>query len=577
GSIWTAWEEQEPLAKGDHLLKVTADHPEGIDSIKILANGIVVSEKACAQDPEKFGPECTPGEDEWLVGTYELPPGVLNLEVIITDSKGRSESERFWVQVPYTPPPSPEEEQTPRARDILEFREDYGLEVVFPVANESQLHERVLNLIGAWGNPNTPAGAVARASWERWGVPLRPEDVAEMEYREEYMAVNIPIIEAWATQNRPSTYAGYYVDHAAGGILHVGFTQDQSGALAQLAQQPGILAPGRLAAYAVPPTTARPSLQTTFEQAEAAWDSDSTLGSLVTGMGIDERSNTVEVTGTDPALIEGRLKLLLGSGAPIRAVYEPIGQEFMARDHIDGRIHAGDKTYRKKGGGAIGSCTAGFGAWDRIGTKPNGESEIAPFLMTAAHCGDPGQLFYRAKSNSEGAVNLDTLTKIGHVARTAFVNDGAPFETDAALVKLNGGGLMPRYIHMPGKNPKPVEEPGRPYPGETLCFSAPGGDVSKHPCGEYMGTRVRKTPNKRIVMVARFVGMPGDSGGPVWSPRLQKSVGIILGGPNDGQGRFKGWVTPLLVPRNHEFHAGKVPGALNAPGLGTFHLAVPGG
>lgn len=81
---------------------------------------------------------------------------------------------------------------------------------------------------------------------------------------------------------------------------------------------------------------------------------------------------------------------------------------------------------------------------------------------------------------------------------------------------------------------------------------------------------------KRYVIVARFAGMPGDSGGPVWSPRLQRSVGIILGGPNDGQGRYKGWVTPLLVPRNHENHAAKVPGALNAPGLGTFHLAVAG-
>jgi tripartite motif-containing protein 71 len=561
---------------GDLYLEVIGDSPHGITSIEVLANGDqLVSEKRCDNEPATSCP--TRQEDLWATDTASLAPGVLNLEVIVTNGLGLSESKRWWVTIPPTPPPVPGTPVAPKFSEIQKFREDYGLEVVFPVENERKLVERIYGLINAWHSPGTPAGEVARASWERWGVPLRPEDVAEMEYREWYMAVNIPLIEAWATQNRSSTYAGYYVDHAAGGILRVGFTQDQAGALAQLKPQPGMVAVDRLAAYPTVPTSPRSSLQTTLGQVEAAWDSDSVLSSLVTGTGVDERSNRVEVTGTDPAQIESRLKSLLGSGIPVQAVYEAMGEEFKARDRVDGRVYAGDRILRVKAGGAIGGCTAGFGAWDRIGTKANGEAEIASFVMTAAHCGGLGTVVQRANSNSEGAILTDTLTKIGHVGRTAFVNGGGPFETDAALVKLNAGGLMPRYIYKDVGSLKPVEEAGRPWPGETLCYSAPGAEVTKHPCGEFMGVRVRKTAGgKRYVLVVRFAGMPGDSGGPVWSPRLQQSVGIILGGPNDGQGRYKGWVTPLLVPRNHENHAAQVPGVLNAPGLGTFHLAVPG-
>jgi sugar lactone lactonase YvrE len=570
GTLWDHREEENGLWPGDHVLDVQAFSAEGIASIQIIANGNqLVHETTCEQDPEVQGIECVepPLESEWVASTDAMAPGHLQIEVIATDHAGGSASKRFWVDIPEPPPPpAPGTPTPPRFADILRFRDEYGLEKVFPVANEIERNERIFDLIKAWYEGE----AVARASWERWGVPLRPQDLAEMEYREWYMAVNIPLIEEWATQNRSSTYAGYYMDHPAGGILRVGFTQDQAGALAQLKQLPGMVAVDRIDAYPATPTSARISLQATFDQVEAAWGSDPVLASLVTGTGLDERSNKVEVTGTDPVQIESRLKMLLGSGAPVQGVYEAMGEEFKPRDRVDGRIRAGDHIL-----GSLG-CSAGFGAWDRIGTKPNGDAKIAPFVMTAAHCGGIGQVFQRGESNAEGKILIGTLKKIGHVGRTAFVNGGAPFETDAALVKLNAGDLMPRYIYKDVGSLKPVEEPDRPWPGETLCFSAPGAEVTKHSCGEFVGVRVRKPTGgeKRYVLIARFAGMPGDSGGPVWSPHLERSVGIILGGSGDG--KYQGWVTPLLVPRNHEYHAAKVPGALHAPGLGDFHLAVPG-
>lgn len=85
---------------------------------------------------------------------------------------------------------------------------------------------------------------------------------------------------------------------------------------------------------------------------------------------------------------------------------------------------------------------------------------------------------------------------------------------------------------------------------------------------------MKQTDNgKRLFIITRFAGIPGDSGAPVWSPRTGRSVGLLSGGP-DKAGLIKDWVTPLVVPRG--FEASKVPGILNAPGMNSLHLAVPG-
>lgn len=64
---------------------------------------------------------------------------------------------------------------------------------------------------------------------------------------------------------------------------------------------------------------------------------------------------------------------------------------------------------------------------------------------------------------------------------------------------------------------------------------------------------------------------------PVWSPRLKiKQVcllGLVSGGPNR-PGLIKDWVTPLLLPRGDDPE--QVPGILNAPGMGSLNLAIPG-
>jgi YD repeat-containing protein len=550
----------EPISSGDQVLEVEAYDPEGVASIEIVANGSdLVAEKTC-QEPED---ECPKLSKEFITETENWPPGILQLEVIVTDRENQVASERFWDNIPYTPPPGSEAPEPPRFEEILRFREEFGLDLDLK-GNERARNERIFDLIDAWHNPNTYLGEVARSSMERWGVPMRPQDVAEMEYREWYIANDIPLIEEWAEAQAPGTYAGYYVDHREGGIIHVGFTQNQAERLSELKQQVSLTASDRLAVYPAVPSTPHASLQATVEAVEGDWDTNSVLEALVTEVGIDEESNTVQVGATDVAQVESILRADLGASAPVSVIYETSGEPFAGRNRTSGRILAGDRIInanRSEG------CTAGFGAWEARTKKSTDELTVAMFLLIAGHCGSIGDGLWRAPS--QNSVNKSEWKKIGDVTRTGAPMGGQHYETDAAAVRLEDSGLVPRAIFRNGQNARPVGQAGTAKHGEVLCFS--GQKTNEVQCGEMIGVRRRSwpSPGRHIFIITRFAGLPGDSGAPVWSPRTGKSIGLVSGGPNR-PGLHKDWVTPLVTPRG--FSSEKVPGALGAPGMYSLNI-----
>lgn len=169
GTLVTFKETAKPIEAGDQNLVVEGHSVEGIASIKIIANGgELVDEKTCAQSYEVAGIECQIVPLEWPINTSELSPGIMSVEVQLTDALGLTSTERFWDNIPVTPP-LPEGVPTPPTFESTQtFREEYDLDPDLNYATEElALHDRIYNLLGAWHNPQTPAGEVARASWER--------------------------------------------------------------------------------------------------------------------------------------------------------------------------------------------------------------------------------------------------------------------------------------------------------------------------------------------------------------------------------------------------------------------------
>jgi hypothetical protein len=151
-------ETEKAMEPGAYELNVKAFSAEGIAKIEVIANGnIQVDEKTCAEDFEKEGVECEHVSDPWITESGNWSPGILNLEVIVTDREGHEASERFWVNIPYTPPPDPEAEPDPTYTEIKNFREEFGLDPDLK-GNEEAINERIFGLIRDWENPHTPAG-----------------------------------------------------------------------------------------------------------------------------------------------------------------------------------------------------------------------------------------------------------------------------------------------------------------------------------------------------------------------------------------------------------------------------------
>jgi YD repeat-containing protein len=561
----------DPISPGDQNLEVGAYSPEGIASIQVIANGNqLIEEETC--DVEEAGSECDKIQAlEFVTDTENWQPGILWLEVLVTDALGQKASERFWDNIPTTPPPEGEAPQPPTFEDIKHFREEFGLDLDL-TGNKLARNERIFELINAWHRPGTYLGEVARASWERWGVPMRPQDVADMEWREAYLAQDLPLIEEWASELHGGTYGGYAVDNRAGGLIIVGFTSEQDSSINDMKSQLPLMAPGQISGEVIPPNNSLQDLESVEAAIEDALDTNEVLGNDIVEIGLDEQADAVVVGSTNVEAAESAMPAVVGANAPVLIYPEEEGVPYSGRYQDSGRIQAGTEVTGleplNNGETALHGCTANFGAWESRGVKPNGELKIAQFLLVAGHCAEKMGLDW-ARSTEVQPKHLSSFHKFGVAKRTGAPLEGQHYETDAAAIRLDSSGLIPTTIYKAPGNNRPVDPAGVARHGETLCFS--GVRTNAVRCGEMVGVRYRRGlrgNGRHLFIITRFAGLPGDSGAPVWNPRTGRSIGLVTGGPNNG--KYKDWVTPLLRPRG--FSAEKVPGALHAPGMGNLHL-----
>lgn len=591
GTLADVTDPSEPLSYGDQTLEVQAFSPEGIDTIEIIAEGdTLVQEKTCEpQNEETAIEECEDEITEWVTHTDLHSPGRLDLEVIVTDRIGNSSSERFWVTIPKPPPPPPAGAQVPpKFHDILKFREEYGLEVVFPVENELELHDRIFNLIGAWYNPHSPEGKVARASMARWGVPLRPQDVAELEYREWLYDVNAEKIDQWVEATSPGSYAGYYLDHAAGGIMHIGFTNDQDDRLEDLKSLLSLVAEGRLQVYATTPSVSYLSVRATTQSVMSAIESNSTLADLIVSVEDDEAGRATRIGTPNVSQVEGILDQMVGANAPVEVEYEAGGGALLeGRYRNKGRMRAGDYIngtgYVPLTGGATGKnkvCTAGFGAEDRR-PRPNGGEIVRLFLLTAGHCyWEIDQEVWRAPQDESQGFADAGKSEVGRLKRNAlhYAEIGG-VRTDGAAIRIKQGGIVPRAIWGWEGNALPTKPARKARKRNVVCYS---GAVSKNvACGKIVARSTRWTGiGGGIALGGYWVRFPeddrpveGDSGSPVWSRRTGGSIGLVSAGRPPGTFE-ETLVAPLLHPPNME--SWQVPGILHHLGMEPLRLKLGG-
>jgi sugar lactone lactonase YvrE len=573
GTLWEHRNSTTPLTAGDQSFSATAESAHQIAEVQVLINGeVAAEEKTCKDDLETTKHECQQVTLEWVTNTAAHPAGQLNLEVVATDFLGNSIGENFFVTIPQQPEAESEAPAEPTFEDTKDFREEFGLDYESG-RSESEINKLIFELLEEW----KLEWPVARWATAQWGVPLREKEVKEIEYREAYIEHDTAEIEEWSEADAPTEYSGYYVNHAVGGTIYVGFTANQTGRLSEFKSQADLMAPSRIAPFPTPPTHSLPSLETLVESIDDASNTNQVLANDITVLGVDEASNLVEVGATETSPVEAELHALFGASAPIYVRHEssiidsppPVFPgASRGRDHDSGRIYAGDRIFGHKSG-AYTECTAGFGAWEDRGKKSNGQPIRARFLLTAGHCSDLGSFVRR--SSHANLQNPENWRTVGSVNRTGLPLGGQHYETDAEGIRLEDSGLAPHEIQTE-LLPRPIKQAVAPQHGQLLCVS--GAHSDRVDCGRMTGVRHvinSEIPGRELLIVVHGLHTePGDSGGPLWNKRSGHAVGLLQGKSlTRAHVRF---FTPLVKPRG--FPAEKVPGALHAPGMGNLHLIV---
>lgn len=595
GSLYANRETASPIPMGDHNLVVEGYSAEGIASIQVIANGNqLIDEKTCAQDYETPGTECVNVAMEWVTNTANFAPGILYVEAVITDRLGASESRRFWVNIPQPPPPpAPGSPVAPTFEEILHFREEYGLDIVDPVTTEQERNDRIFNLIDAWwaGDP------VARATKDKWGVPLRTRDVEELEYRKRYLALDGPMIAHWAETYAPLTYAGYYIDHRQGGIIHVGFTTGQVSQVEALKQQLPLLALNRIDLFETKPLRSLGSLYAASQDFNSRVGVRSDLTALLTTGHVDIKQNSYLIGTTNVGPVKTFLTETYGASTPVTAFYDPhkptVGpgrplyetflEEGVRARPINNRLYAGDWIRSEP---QDGGCTLAFGAWEDKGRSPSGERLLANYGLTAGHCWQVGIGVYRAGFKTKENKKIESEVRIGTVERRSNGYAVGAFHVDSEAIRLSATTELPRWIYWSQSYQSQVNGAATWQPGEILCYSAAWGGTH---CGRTGNTLVEgwyeDEARPRLEIELYAYSECGSSGSPVWDPVSGSSVAILVGGIDETfcKTSKKGptFLSALLSLEGQKYQTeegevreilpGSAPGVLAAPSLSYPH------
>lgn len=247
-------------------------------------------------------------------GTVTLAPGTRCAAYLELDIGGwTGDSADFPNGCPRAYPP-----KEPRLREITVKRAEDGLDRDL-AGNRAAIVRRAKELLAAWrhGNP------VARWAFEDdlIGLPLRPAEQVELEYRDTYFKrfVDVAVEGDWVANNAPTTYAGYEIDEAAGGIIYVGFTVEPVATLEKLRRR--LIAPDRFQPFPVTPRYTEAELEKVFKT--TFLPRNNPLGKLTIEAGINNIANKIEIETAHVARVRRLITDLYGPEAPFEVVYTP--------------------------------------------------------------------------------------------------------------------------------------------------------------------------------------------------------------------------------------------------------------
>ncbi|HET9164310.1 MAG TPA: DUF6531 domain-containing protein [Solirubrobacterales bacterium] len=512
GSLWANRNSTAPIENKDHTLFVTGSSPHEIASVQILVNGnAVVAEKTCEDNAEPPEHNCEHVTLEWITNAAEHPAGQLNLDVVVTDFLGHSTAERFFVTIPQQPPSDPEAPEKPSFDSIKEFREEFGLDREHSYT-ESQMNALILELLYEW-ELQRPAAVLAV---EKWGVPMRSPEVAEMEYRERYIDQASEVIPEWGEEHALSTYGGMYVNNREGGKIYVGFTENQASQVTALKQGAGLIGAAQVYEYPTPPENAIGSLEATEESVVSAIMSDESLFNATSTVSVSAESDIVEVTASNPGEVREALANRFGANAPISVVADefPITPTAYSRYHISGPVDGGDSIQTN-----TEECTASFSARAQVG-EHGGIPTYAWFNLTAGHCFPKEAEVIRRASREPSPI-----ATVGTVRRRVWGSADGQSHTDSEAIRIDPGLVSSRVFFGDPRGLLPMLGMERVRLHRNYCWSGVRGGTN---CGMAIH-RVRYKREGRFTTEI-YVNGPaanGDSGGPVWDPATQKAVGQI--------------------------------------------------
>jgi YD repeat-containing protein len=547
GTLWEHRNNTTPLAAGDQSLSATAESAHQIAGVQVLINGeVVVEEKTCKDDPETTKHECQQVTLEWVTDTAAHPAGQLNIEVVATDFPGNAVAEKFFVTIPQQSAPESEVPVEPTFENVKNFREEFGLDYGSG-RTQAEVNKLIFELLEEWKTEKP----MALWSTGQWGVPMREPEIKELEYREQYIANAATTIPQWVEGHAASTYAGYYVDQHKGGIIYVGFTENQKLLVEQLKSEAGLTAPSqRVEPFPFQPVRSISELDV-LQGAVAEATTTSSSPPQMFSVDLDIEHNGVKVGTSEVAQTTSFLSQALGQQSGLSAYYQASAASQLAGRYQTGHPFLAGEELRTENN----RCTAGFGAWSRVGTGQNGIPIKHRYVLTAGHCGyatelNSGEVVLRSHSAAD-----KKPVPIGTIERRAFFENPNRIDTDAEAVWLDDPTLVPGWVYECCGGRAAMRPTGVGYPkvGQVLCQSGQASNAVL--CGPLQAEaslrRLEDTTTKRLsgwhwLLVIGSGGTGGDSGGPVWIRDTGAAVGLVAGGgPSVGL-----LVTPFERPPN---------------------------